>query len=70
MYDSLTQRECALVEYASKLTAEPSSIRQNDIRRLRETGLEDEAILHLVQVVAYFNFVNRIAHGLGVEIEA
>jgi alkylhydroperoxidase family enzyme len=36
---------------------------------LRAAGLDDEAILHLAEVVAYFNFINRIADGLGVDPE-
>ena len=36
---------------------------------LRDAGLDDRAILDLVQVIAYFNFVNRLADGLGVELE-
>ena len=37
---------------------------------LRAVGLDDRAILDACQVVAYFNFVNRIAQGLGVEFSA
>ena len=36
---------------------------------LRLQGLDDEAILHATQIVAYFNFVNRLALGLGVQLE-
>jgi uncharacterized protein YciW len=37
---------------------------------LRASGLTDRDIVDLNQVVAYFNYVNRIAEGLGVELEA
>jgi alkylhydroperoxidase family enzyme len=40
-----------------------------DVDRLREHGLSDEAILHAVEVIAYFAFVNRLADGLGVQLE-
>jgi NAD(P)H-hydrate epimerase len=40
-----------------------------DVERLRETGLDDRAIVDANQVVAYFNYVNRVADGLGVELE-
>jgi alkylhydroperoxidase family enzyme len=40
-----------------------------DLEPLRQHGLDDRAILDLALVVAYFAFVNRIAHGLGVELE-
>ena len=40
-----------------------------DVERLRDTGLDDRAIVDANQVVAYFNYVNRVADGLGVELE-
>jgi uncharacterized protein YciW len=40
-----------------------------DVERLREAGLDDEGVLHVVEVVSYFNFVNRMADGLGVRLE-
>jgi len=58
-----------MFNYAKKLTEKPSSTSEDDIRRLRDVGLMDRAILDLTLVIAYFNFVNRIALGLGVELE-
>jgi len=55
--------------YAEKLTLQPKSVRETDVAALRDAGLEDEAILHVAEVVAYFNFVNRMAEGLGVPLE-
>ena len=43
---------------------------RSDLDPLRAAGLDDRAIVDANQVVAYFNYVNRIAHGLGVELEA
>lgn len=40
-----------------------------DVERLREAGLDDRAIVDANQVVAYYNYVNRVADGLGVELE-
>jgi alkylhydroperoxidase family enzyme len=40
------------------------------MRVLREQGLGDEEILAVNLIVAYFNFINRIAQGLGVEVTA
>ena len=59
----------AIVEYAVKLTRTPAQITQADVRALREAGLSDRAILDVAQVTAYFNFVNRLADGLGVTME-
>lgn len=36
---------------------------------LREHGFDDRAIHDAVQVIAYFNYINRIAHAFGVESE-
>lgn len=65
----LDARGRALVDYALKLTRSPHSVSPDDIERLRAAGLTDEAIHDAAAVVAYFNFVNRLASGLGVELE-
>ena len=59
----------ALLDYALRLTREPSSCRREDVDLLRAAGATDEEILATVQVAAYFNYVNRIADGLGVDPE-
>ena len=58
-----------MLRYAEELTLEPGDVAEADVAKLREVGLDDEAILHLVEVVSYFNFVNRMADGLGVDLE-
>lgn len=65
----LSERGRALVDYALKLTRSPHSITEEDIAALSGTGLGDAAIHDAAAVTAYFNFVNRIASGLGVELE-
>jgi uncharacterized peroxidase-related enzyme len=59
----------AILVFADKLTLEPRAMRPEDVDALREVGLDDRAILETVQVTAYFNFVNRLADGLGVALE-
>jgi uncharacterized peroxidase-related enzyme len=59
----------ALCRYARKLTLEPAAMHEGDLEPLRALGLDDRAIVDANQVVAYFNYVNRIAEGLGVEVE-
>jgi len=53
-----------------RLTSDPSSLVREDLEPLRAQGLDDRAIVDLNQVVAYFNYVNRVAEGLGVELES
>jgi alkylhydroperoxidase family enzyme len=53
-----------------KLTLTPAAVGPADIEALRAVGLEDEGITSATQVIAYFNYINRIAEGLGVPMEA
>lgn len=59
----------ALLEYGSKLTVNPAAVTADDIAVLREHGFDDQGISSATQVVAYFNYINRIAEGLGVALE-
>ena len=67
--DFLTEREKAIVEYSLKITKTPSKMTKDDVEMLRNVGLTDEAILSVVMVNSYFAFVNRMADGLGIELE-
>lgn len=58
-----------MLEYAEKLALEPAQIRQADVDALRAVGFSDRAISDIVQTVAYFSYINRVAHGLGVDLE-
>jgi len=60
----------ALLDYAAKLTASPAAVEESEVVTLRRRGYTDEDILLANLIVAYFNFVNRIALGLGVEHSA
>ncbi len=58
-----------MLDYADKLTREPWNMEAQDVEALREGGLDDAEILDVAQVTAYYAFVNRLADGLGVELE-
>jgi alkylhydroperoxidase family enzyme len=69
-------RECdfdaadtALCDYAVQLTLNPGGVGQLEIESLREVRWSDEQITIAVQVIGYFNYINRIADGLGVDLE-
>lgn len=68
-FTDLPQRMRVLCEYAVKLTLTPWEMREADVEGLRAAGFDDRAIVDGNQVVAYYNYVNRIADGLGVELE-
>jgi uncharacterized peroxidase-related enzyme len=65
----LGPRPRAIARHAEKLTGAPASVGPADLDALRAAGLDDRAIVDLTLCVAYFNFVNRVAHGLGVRLE-
>lgn len=60
----------ALLVYAVKLTKEPADIEIADIEKLKQQGFDDRAIHDAACCIGYFAFVNRIADGLGVQIES
>ena len=66
---ALPPRSRALVTYALKLTLAPAEMSLGDLDELREVGLSDRGIHDTAGVVAYFNYVNRMALGLEVELE-
>jgi len=65
--DTLDDRLAGMLQHAAKLTTDPHQVSAEDVRKLRDLGLTDRDILDITLVIAYFNFVNRIALGLGVE---
>ena len=58
-----------MCEYAEKLTRSPAEVGQEDVEKLRDAGFDDKGISGATQVIAYFNYINRIAEGLGVPME-
>lgn len=58
-----------VLDYATKITNEASSITQEYIDSLKRDGLSDIMLHDIVQAAAYFNYVNRLADSLGVEME-
>lgn len=59
----------AMLVYVEKLTLRPWEMVEGDVVALREAGFSDGAILDVNQVTAYYAYVNRLADGLGVELE-
>ncbi len=63
-----TDKEAALIKYAEKLTLNVGCMHKEDISRLRAVECDDGEILEVNQVVAYFNYSNRLLNGLGVSL--
>ncbi len=66
---SLGAADRALCAYAEKLTGRQHEVTEGDITSLRTHGFDDRAIHDATQIVAYFNYITRVADGLGVEPE-
>ncbi len=58
-----------MLDYVAKLTRTPSHMSQADVDNLTASGFSPAAVLDICQVAAYYAFVNRLADGLGVELE-
>jgi uncharacterized peroxidase-related enzyme len=68
-FNILPERMEALCVYALKLTVTPWEMKESDLKPMRSLGFSDRDIVDANQVVSYFNYVNRVADGLGVELE-
>lgn len=66
----ISEADRAMLAYVDRLTRSPASITADHIDSLRQAGFGDVDILDICQVAAYFAFVNRLADGLGVELES
>jgi uncharacterized peroxidase-related enzyme len=62
----LNDPDRAMLDYAAKLTREPARITPEDLNRLRAVGFDDRGILQINLIAAWFNYINRVADGLGV----
>lgn len=65
----LSSANFAMCEYVEKLTLKPWEMVEANVIALRDVGFSDSAILDINQVTGYYAYVNRLADGLGVELE-
>lgn len=65
----LELRDLAMLIFSAKLTVQPGEISSEDLQPLRDHGFDDLAIHDIVLCVSYFAFANRIADGLGIDLE-
>lgn len=69
-HTGLDKRVETMLDFAVQLTVKPDADFSQVVSRLVKVGFSDSEILHITLIVAYFNFVNRIANGLGVDLES
>ena len=53
-------------EYVEKLTLKPASVQREDLDKLRAACFDDVGILQINLIASWFNYINRVADGLGV----
>ncbi|MCY4605049.1 MAG: hypothetical protein OXE49_12525 [Gemmatimonadetes bacterium] len=66
----LSPADRALCAFAEKLTRRPQGSTAEDIDQLRQHGFDDRSIHDAVQIIGFFNYINRVAGALGVEPES
>jgi uncharacterized peroxidase-related enzyme len=65
----LSPADRALCAYAEKLTRTPAAMTEDDVDGLRAAGFDDVEIHDAIQVVGYFNYINRVADAVHVDLE-
>ena len=56
----------AMLDYVAKLTRTAAEVQSEDVENLRKHGFDDTAILQINLIASWFNYINRVADGLGV----
>ena len=62
----IEENERAMLEYVEKLTKTPARVGREDLENLRAVGFDDVGITQINLIASWFNYINRVADGLGV----
>lgn len=62
----LNEQDRTMLDYVSKLTLSPAKVQREDVEKLRQVGFDDTGILQINLIASWFNYINRVADGLGV----
>ena len=63
----LTNRQRAMLDYAWKITSVPWEVGLPDRQKLFDSGFSAEEVFDINDVTAYFNYTNRMTHGIGIK---
>ena len=55
-----------MLDYTAKLTRHAWKVTPEDLDGLRAVGFDDRGILQINLIASWFNYINRVADGLGV----
>ena len=67
--NTFNEKEIAILHYSKKLTCDVGNLKKVDVIKLKQAGCNDGEILEVNQVIAYFNYSNRVLNGLGVSLD-
>ena len=62
----LNDQDRAMLDFVVRLTLQPARLGADDLARLRKAGFDDRGILQINMIASWFNYINRVADGLGV----
>ena len=62
----LSKQDRAMLDYVAQITRDATKITSSDLDELRVAGFDDRAILQMNLIASWFNYINRVADGLGV----
>ena len=65
----LDPQDKAMIDFALKLTREPAVVKSEDVEFLQQYGFSEEQVVDIVLITCTFNFMDRLADGLGVELD-
>jgi uncharacterized peroxidase-related enzyme len=60
----LSARHRAMLDFVWKMTETPFDVNKADRERLRKAGFSDADLFDIYEVTAFFNYTNRMAHGM------
>ena len=62
----LDERDRVMLDFVVDLTRDATRVTRAHHERLRAVGFDDRGILQITLIAAWFNYINRVADGLGV----
>ncbi len=62
----ISEQDRVMLDYVVKLTKDATKCSPKDHGELRRVGFDDKGILQITLIAAWFNYINRVADGLGV----
>ena len=65
----ITEADKLILGYVEKITRTPASMTKDDVDKLLNNGFDQQGVHDIAQAASYFNYVNRLADSLGVELE-